>query len=272
MASIAVSAAAALFLKVYLHNHPLPSSFTSRLQKSDFLSPSCRSSRSLKIINPSNNIIKTDSIAISLSKAEVGGLTDEEILARFVKGFFGGLVFAPERALIAGLKTLKMSFIPVNFAGWFSPSYQFLRTMIETWLTRCAEGVEVEEKINDLSQISSTTLPPANSLFFDSFLLLDSKIGASQSFIEFGFGDDQKQFSGFHRVEILRMPEIEEGGDENEKKSSSEVQGEAKLWYSSTSCNPTQNKPPFPELVMTFHKAYGGLLFRDGLREVLGRK
>ena len=68
-------------------------------------------------MNPHNHIAVEDSRSIRLSKDEIGSLSDEEILARFMKGFFGGWVFTPERNLIAFFKGTGMKFMPVGFSG-----------------------------------------------------------------------------------------------------------------------------------------------------------
>jgi len=59
----------------------------------------------------------TDSRSIFISRKEIWGLRDEEILARFVKGFFGGWVFTPENVLIGGLRMVGRKLVSVGFEG-----------------------------------------------------------------------------------------------------------------------------------------------------------
>jgi hypothetical protein len=59
----------------------------------------------------------TDYRSIILSKAEIKNLSDEEILARFLKGFFGGWIFTPEITLIATLRGIGLPFIPAGYSS-----------------------------------------------------------------------------------------------------------------------------------------------------------
>jgi len=76
-----------------------------------------------------------------------------------------------------------------------------------------------------------------------------------------------------HRFEILRAatPELTLDSSELvEKELKGDNEDEAmSIWYSSLSCNPTLNKPPFPRSIARFHELYAQILFRDGIREVL---
>jgi hypothetical protein len=110
--------ASALLIKVYLHNHPLSASKTRTITTTETLSPTAALSSSIhKTVNPRKHIIVADSRSIRLSRKDIGNLSDEEILARFLKGFFGGWIFTPERYLIGFLKGAGMKFIPVGFSG-----------------------------------------------------------------------------------------------------------------------------------------------------------
>ena len=55
-----------------------------------------------------------DSASLNVAHELVRGVNDEEILARFVKGFFGGFIILPERFMLrAGLWRI----LPVRFSG-----------------------------------------------------------------------------------------------------------------------------------------------------------
>jgi len=117
LSSLVIPAGALLFTS-YLYNHPLPASKTRTIQTTDSLSQSCASSLSVRnVVNPRNHKSMMDSRSIRLSKKEIGDLSDEEILARFFKGFFGGWVFAPEQNLLSFFGLFGVKVFPVGFSS-----------------------------------------------------------------------------------------------------------------------------------------------------------
>lgn len=55
-------------------------------------------SLAFKLLNPKAFPTEQDTFSISIPKRQlVAGISDEEILARFTRGFFGGWIFTPER-------------------------------------------------------------------------------------------------------------------------------------------------------------------------------
>lgn len=78
------------------------------------------------------------------------------------------------------------------------------------------------------------------------------------SYVDVAFGSDRQNFSGMHRFEIRHHLAKEEGRED-----------ELTICYSSMSCNPSINKPPFPRWVFWFHCWYGMCLFRDGIEAVI---
>lgn len=109
---------AALGVTAYLYNHPLSTSRTATIKSYDCLSPSCASSKALRFhVNPKSHMAVTDSYSIRLSKTDLRGRSDEEILASFTRGFFGGWVFTPERSLFACLRLFGIKFIPIHFSS-----------------------------------------------------------------------------------------------------------------------------------------------------------
>jgi hypothetical protein len=117
---LALPTTAALFLTTYLHNSPLSSQKTRTIKTSRSLSPTCSLSPSLWIINPRSHVSCPDSRKIILSKQEVGKLTDEEILARFLRGFYGGWVFWPEKGIISLFRGFGRAMIACGFEGMYS--------------------------------------------------------------------------------------------------------------------------------------------------------
>jgi len=69
---------------------------------SDRISDSLAQSKAVKIVNPYDHVPIHDTRNITIRVAET--LSDEEILARFVKGFFGGHVLGLERGLLIATK------------------------------------------------------------------------------------------------------------------------------------------------------------------------
>jgi len=133
-------------------------------------------------------------------------------------------------------------------------------------------GVSMDgPKIQSPGEIERERLPEKGTVMLGgNFMVLDKFIRTEKeeekedrgpSFVEIGFGDDRKGFAGFHRFEVERRRELmgKEVGEE----------GEVRLWYSSISCHPRENKLPLPGWLYHFHDFYAQSLFRDGVREVL---
>jgi hypothetical protein len=260
---ISLPAAGALLLTTYLYNAPLSRSKTRTIHISENLTPSTLSSNSLNsIVNPRHHKLITDSRSIILSKAETKNLSDEEILARFLKGFFGGWIFTPEITLIATLRGMGLPFIPVGYSSTFLYS---LKPALKDQVPILYIAVKpIGPILQSPSQLSRTTLPPPHTLLFGgNFMVLDTNIksqdsssdekqSSENSYVEIGFGDDRKNFAGMHRFEISRP---EKGG--------------VQISFSSVSVNPSMNTAPFSNFVFVFHKFYAQCLFRDAVREVL---
>jgi hypothetical protein len=62
-------------------------------------------------------------------------------------------------------------------------------------------------------------------------------------------------FAGVHRFVVVRT---------KEEKSEETVQ----IHYESMACNPAQNKPLRPRILLKFHEFYADLLFRDAISEI----
>jgi hypothetical protein len=176
-------------------------------------------------------------------------MTDEEVLARCLRGFYGGWVFWPEKLLIFGLRSLGRKLVAVGF-----------------------EGVDMDEpQIVDPLELSREKLPEKGTVLLGgNFMVLDKyvkKEGEEEglSFVEIGFGDNRKGFAGLHRFEVETIRDGERGGEEDGE----EEKGGVQLWYSSISCHPTRNKLPLPAWTFRFHEFYAQSLFRDGVAEVL---
>jgi hypothetical protein len=265
--------ATALLISAYLYNAPLSARKTRTIQTSNSLSATCSTSDSLHhIVNPRNHISATDSRRIILSKTEVGNLTDEEILARFLRGFYGGWIFAPEKALIGALRVFGRKLVAVGFTGTSLVLLKFSMMSLEVGLMNLGVPMNGPEILSP-ADISRTKLPEKFTVLLGgNFIVLDKHLTMSpsssekeigQSFIEVGFGDNRRQFAGLHRFEVTR--------DVSLKREDGKDEGAIELCYSSISCNPTVNRLPFPLWVFGFHTFYAQSLFRDGVREVLSK-
>jgi hypothetical protein len=94
--AVAIAAAGIYHLgRIYNAIYPVPSQQISSYPR---IPNSLLHSAAVKITNPHNHVPIHDTrfLTVHVSKS----LTDEEILSRFVKGFFGGYVFKPERSLL----------------------------------------------------------------------------------------------------------------------------------------------------------------------------
>lgn len=78
------------------------------------ISPSFQASKAVHLANPQNFEFAPDSRSITLRvpRNRLAARSDEVLLARALRGFFGGWVFTPERT---ALRVLKLS--PGNFSG-----------------------------------------------------------------------------------------------------------------------------------------------------------
>lgn len=97
VASAAVASTVAIVhvLKIRNATYSVP---TSQIASSPTVPDSLRQSKATLITNPKGHVTVDDTRYITLNLP--AHLSDEKILARFVKGFFGGHVFAPERSIL----------------------------------------------------------------------------------------------------------------------------------------------------------------------------
>ncbi|KAM0430926.1 hypothetical protein ACHAPT_005560 [Fusarium lateritium] len=193
-----------------------------------------------EIVNPGNHARVSDSRFVALDiPSQHRGVSDEVLLAKFVKGYFGGAVIGPERRT---LQTFGLDLV------YFTRAAPVARTDI--WSTK---------------DLSDTTLPSVNTVLFGVFQTLDLHLTAqdqlkdgpsrTESYVDFGFGSDRFRFGGVHRFAVVRLR------DEREQET-------VQIHCQSMSCNPSVNKPLRPWWMFEFHKAYADLLFRDGVSEI----
>ena len=119
--------ALAVSLRTYLIEHPLSSTRTRTIKTQAALSPSCTRSASLGIVNPKHHQAWTESYSINLSRREIGNASDEDLLARFTRGFFGGWTFAAESNILMLLQAFGLQLFPLHIS---SRSYQTTQNWI----------------------------------------------------------------------------------------------------------------------------------------------
>lgn len=91
--------------------------FFQSLRQSYFtnpVSPEFLSSSSFKFVNPRHHVVATDKVAQRFPAAAVSGLSDEQVLALFSRGFFSGFVFGFERLI---LRIGGYNILPARYTG-----------------------------------------------------------------------------------------------------------------------------------------------------------
>ncbi|KAM0326995.1 hypothetical protein ACHAQA_006116 [Verticillium albo-atrum] len=192
-----------------------------------------------RLVNPRNHIALHDCRHIDVHIPEgAQDIGDEAILAAFMRGFFGGKVFAPERAL------LKM-------AGRELVNYPSLKKN------------ESNAPIWNVEQLEGDALPSVRSVYFGAFQISAIHIHElqgtaasgteSESNIDLVFGSSEGNFGGSHQFSVLRT-----------KKDPSSV----RIRYAHSSCNPTINKQLKPDFIGPLHNFYAMVLFREAVGQV----
>ncbi|CAK7205366.1 hypothetical protein SEUCBS139899_008136 [Sporothrix eucalyptigena] len=200
------------------------------------------------LANPRNHVIGADGVSQTLPASAAAGLTDEEILALFSSGFFGGFVFRIESWL---LRWVGARFLPARYTG-FRPD----------------TGAVV---VCRPSAIPRQRLLPVGSLLFNSFLLTDKQVNANgnakipctSSYVDYGFGSDEARFAGCHRFRVTRLPAS--GIKAND--------GQIRIDLEHFRCNPKENIPTWAERVPAeaFHYVYEKALFANGIQALMSR-
>ncbi|KAF1997727.1 hypothetical protein P154DRAFT_440581 [Amniculicola lignicola CBS 123094] len=219
------------------------SSLDSRnISASNSIPESFRTSRSVKTItNPKNHRSVEDTRSIIVQVPQ--GLTDEAILAQFVKGFFGGYSFTPESIVLNIIRKDLVKYHALQNPGKTSRIYY-------------------PGALND------RTLPPVYTILFGAFQVAecnihpniqsiegrDSQVEVTSSYIDIVYGQDGARLVGVHRFEVSRDPKRDDGAVE--------------IRFSSANCNAKENVI-IGAFMGSFHRAYAMLLFREGVLRVL---
>ncbi|UZP35546.1 hypothetical protein NXS19_003362 [Fusarium pseudograminearum] len=195
-----------------------------------------------EILNAKKHVYHSDWRFITLDiPPEYEEVSDQVLLAKFVKGFFGGAVLRPERLILqtVGLDLVRFS----------------------------KEAPVPRRNLWSLQDIPEKNLLPINSVLFGVFQVLDSHVfdleitknstKQTESYVDFGFGSDSTGFAGVHRFTVVRQQ-----ADNNSKEQ------QVQIHFQHMTCNPIVNKPLSPQWMLGFHEMYADYLFRDGVAEI----
>ncbi|KAF2017408.1 hypothetical protein BU24DRAFT_490580 [Aaosphaeria arxii CBS 175.79] len=243
-ATLAALASTAYLLQTYRSISPIKS---SAVCSSNSIPNSLLTSQARKLTNPKDTLALNDTRWTDVKVPR--GTTDEVVLARFVRGFFGGYVFAPERMML-------------KVYGRDMASFEELK------------NEPVSRRIWSTSQLSGENLPPVGALFFGAFRVVESRVvdrsdvadgKASESYIDFAYGFDQGPLAGVHRFSVKRGAAPGSGGCEKQGKEEETVTIE----FSHSGCNPLSDEWRLPLTLEGFHSIYAMLLFREGVAGVI---
>lgn len=193
-------------------------------------------------------------------------ISDEEVLARFNRGFFSGPAFTLERWLLCGPRLSLLSTSEIEKA---------LNASVRPPSTGFVVGKSSWGR--DLSLLSPTSTPPVSSLFFGNFIVLDSSSLSPERrrevlpkspqytpppypFIEWAFRGDGVAVASSHRFEVTRHRVQSPAGGLEEV---------VKITFSHVSCSPRTGNEIWGGWVTAFHQIYSKYLFSDGIRGVL---
>ncbi|KAK2747317.1 hypothetical protein FQN57_002215 [Myotisia sp. PD_48] len=259
--------------------------------------PLFHSTRSASLLNPLKHSISEDTciarlpghtpIIPTVSGAKtLSELTDEELLARFTRGFFGGYVFTPERLL---LRTISWKFFGVQIKN-HNYDTSILAPFDQDQGQKHAEPATEQPPKNIWrpSEFSLASILPLKSKIYGAFqvtdtYLVDKKLHDKNSlepnvnrnnysYIDFGFGNRTSSFAGCHRFSIHRHADAarnttEAEGMPQERKLENRLDSMIEFRLSGFQCNPVENSPSLAvSYLERFHRIYARLLFTDSIR------
>ncbi|KAL4867497.1 hypothetical protein BDV12DRAFT_186670 [Aspergillus spectabilis] len=221
--------------------------------------PGHAQSFAMRVMDPGANPTQEESYILRLPLRKLrSGIDDEEILARFSRGYFGGWMFTPER--------------------WIAPYVQgiidhdvFARSRVPGYATSDIY------KISSPNGLSSKHLPPLGACLFSLYYLLESSICSpgyrtevflssgqtprpDRSFVEYAGRTKGRSLAASHQFEVIReAPVSTPGGEEY-----------VTIIYSHVRSNPRTGGRVYSRPMTAMHICYAHLLFADGIREVLG--
>lgn len=262
--------------------------------------PGHADSLAFTLLNPRKYPTEQDNFSLWISKRDLrAGISDEEILARFTRGFFGGWIFTPERwffllthfslmdhdgksCLISGwasfksLRIAKLHCFGVKAYICHLTAFQNISpiNLTNKQIERDGELLPVNKnQIWTTSAFSKTTPLPLGMLLFGNFLVFESS-GATQQQREDLFPAAKHvhqpnfvcaEFVGgpsktFGLLPSHRFEVIREREGEDDER--------VRVTLSHVRCDPFTGQP-VRGIIKYFHLLYARLLFADGIREVM---
>ncbi|KIW12909.1 hypothetical protein PV08_08096 [Exophiala spinifera] len=299
-----LAATVAVTAPYYLYNvsHSLSSVPTSNTRTESPPPSFVQSQTHLSVVNPRDHKGVTDSRSITFKlPPSRQSWSDEQILATFVQGYFGGWVFTPERRLLGLLNILlrrrivgfssKLRLDPASSSS-SSSSSTTTTTIFPRWIIFCYQrelkltlfaAIKDDpgrDQIWSCNDLSPSKLPPLYATLFGAFQVVDYHISthdddtgtgdsAGESYVDIGFGSDTTHFSGFHRFSVHRGPYDKGDHATTESGAKSSSSGTVTITNSSVACNPSANTQSRLGSLHAFHKVYAMLLFREGAARVI---
>ncbi|KAG6354353.1 hypothetical protein INS49_004370 [Diaporthe citri] len=243
---------------VFMLNRYLPSRNARNLTRATH---GHETSAAVAILNPQKQDLFQHRITMEIPTTRLKpGLDNNEILARFTQGFFGGWIFSPERWVV-----LLLTDVPSETPGF--------------------DNVNLEEspirEVWDLEALSAKAPPPSGSLLFGNFLLAESVSNATtrreteqppakpgpqgpRDFASAEFvagGSKTFELISSHRFEVAREHDREEKGGRDL----------VTVTFSHVSCKSVAGRP-YSTFFRLLHLVYARLLFANGIRAILETK
>jgi hypothetical protein len=150
------------------------------------------------------------------------------------------------------------------------PSYPSKLVTLLTLFWNIAGTGPIEEIWNP-SDISHENLPEVDSLLFGMFQVVDKKVkepDTGLSYIDYAFGSTEQSFAGVHRFSVERRSDPETVGVV-ERKTDDTDYDDVRVTFSCIVCDPKAGKRLSPQWIREFHGMYAGILFREGIAQIL---
>ncbi|KAL8358876.1 hypothetical protein RB601_008224 [Gaeumannomyces tritici] len=230
-----------------------------RLQSSPKTPPDFKASPAFALVNPRKHRGSTEAVWATIRfppGSPLAGLSDGQVVARFLRGFFYGAVISPERFLVD--RVYGRDIAHIEHPG--------------------AESAAAAVNFHSAESLPADSPPPVHSKLWGAFQVLDSGpqgapsastagagAGGARVFVDLGFGfsGPRSTFAGVDRFVVQRQKD--DDGDYGASAGGQTIT----ISYLAHACDPSQDRP-LSAVLFAFHRVYARLLFRNGLAAVLG--
>ncbi|KAL4747435.1 hypothetical protein BDW72DRAFT_209633 [Aspergillus terricola var. indicus] len=216
------------------------------------------------VIDPAGNPTEEESYILRIPLRELKQrINDEEILARFSRGFFAGWVFGPER--------------------WIAPFVQGIIDHNVFANARASTGDSSsrpdahDRDVSRPNAMSQQRLPPLGACLFGLYYLIDTSFCSpkyrtsifpasahrprpERSFVEYAGRTQGRSLAASHRFELIRERPVANGEEE------------ITIIYSHVRSNPRTGGRVYSRPMTAMHVCYAHLLFAEGAREALASR